>query len=378
MSSFYLHIPYCQQKCDYCDFYSQPLANTAELQRYVELLLLEIDLLAAHRQGHGPLETVFFGGGTPSLLSAEQIDTILRRLAANFGLTAHCEISLEANPGTISAEKLQGYRHAGVNRLSLGVQTLNDEQLRLLGRIHSANEAREAVALARQAGFSNLNLDLIFALPGQTLTMLEEDVTALLELKPEHLALYGLSFEPETPLSKRRDKGLLAEPDEQFYADSYLLIDRLVTAAGFEHYEISNFARPGHHCCHNQTYWQRKTSLAAGCGAHSFFADGWGERWATGMSLQSYYAQLEQAKMPMEQIESFDRQTAMSEHIYLALRTAEGLSRNRFKELFGTFPEQEFADAFRRNSGRIQKNGDSWRFDTQGWLLYDHLISAFL
>lgn len=378
MSSFYLHIPYCQRKCDYCDFYSLPLNSSAELQSYSELLLQEIALLARQRPNQGPLETIFFGGGTPSLLAAEQVDSILRQLEIHFGLTPQCEISLEANPGTLTAEKLQGYRHAGVNRLSLGVQTLNDKQLRQLGRIHSAADARQAVTLARQAGFDNLNLDLMFALPEQTLQQLEQDVTELLLLQPEHLSLYGLSFEPDTPLAKRRNQRQLTEPDEQFYADSYLLIDRLLTAADFEHYEISNFARPGYRCRHNQSYWQRRTSLAAGCGAHSFFASGWGERWLVDTSLSGYREKLEHSELPMERLEGFDRATAMAEYIYLTLRTADGLSRSRFRDLFGSFPEQEFAAAFNRNSNMLQRSEDCWRFDLQGWLLYDHLISAFL
>lgn len=378
MSSFYLHIPYCQRKCDYCDFYSLPIDSETELQQYAELLLHEIELLAEQRPGHGPLETVFFGGGTPSLLTAEQIDSILRQLDTKFGLAPQCEISVEANPGTVTAEKLQGYRHAGVNRLSLGVQTLNDDQLRQLGRIHSAAEARQAIEIARQAGFTNLSLDLIFALPGQTLQQLEQDVSGLLEFNPEHLSLYGLSFEPGTPLTKRQHQGLVAEPDEQFYADSYLLTDRLLTAAGFEHYEISNFAKPGFRCRHNQAYWQRQTCLAAGCGAHSFFASGWGERWMVEASLANYRQRLDRSELPLEQLEEFDRQAAMAEYAYLNLRTADGLSRSSFKQLFGSFPEEEFAAAFSRTSERLQRSADRWHFDLQGWLLYDHLISAFL
>lgn len=378
MSSFYLHIPYCQHKCAYCDFYSLPLSSRVVLRQYVELLLREIKLLAESRPGQGPLETIFFGGGTPSLLSAEQVDTILNQLTTSFGVASHCEISLEANPGTLTREKLQNYRHAGINRLSLGVQTLNDKQLRQLGRIHSAEEARQAIAMARQAGFTNLSLDLIFALPGQTLAQLEQDVAGLLQLQPEHLSLYGLSFEPGTPLTERQRQGRITEPDEQFYADSYLLIDHLLTAAGFDHYEISNFARPGFRCRHNQNYWQRQTCLAVGCGAHSFFADGWGERWAADTSLPNYRLRLEHSELPMERLEGFDRQAAMAEYIYLTLRTADGLSRSRFKELFATVPEQEFAAAFERNSETLKRSGDCWRFSLQGWLLYDHLISSFL
>ena len=194
MSSLYLHIPFCQRKCHYCDFFSQGAFSAAELDEYVELLSLELQLVR-HKYPHTPpLQTVFFGGGTPSLLSVAQLELLLSRLEQAFGFAADCEISLEANPGTLSAESLSGYRRAGVNRLSLGVQSLNDDQLQLLGRVHTAAEARQAVTMARAAGFANISLDLIFALPGQTLDQLRCDVQSLLAMQPQHLALYGLSY----------------------------------------------------------------------------------------------------------------------------------------------------------------------------------------
>lgn len=276
MSSLYLHIPFCQRKCAYCDFYSSADFSAEDIDQYVELLGLELVQLGQKYPQTPPVKTLFFGGGTPSLLAAEQSERVLRQVEDLFGFSPDCEISLEANPGTLSAAKLNGYRQAGINRLSLGVQTLNDDQLRLLGRVHTADEARQAVALARDAGFENISLDLIFALPDQTLGQLTEDVEGLLALQPQHLSLYGLTFEPDTVLHERLRGGELTEIDDQVYADSYLLINRLLLAAGFEHYEISNFARPGYRCQHNQVYWQRRSCLALGCGAHSFIADGGG------------------------------------------------------------------------------------------------------
>ncbi len=377
MNSLYLHIPYCQRKCGYCDFFSLPQASTAELDEYVQLLLCELEQLRQQAEPL-PLQTIFFGGGTPSLLSVEQVASLLRRVEDLFGFSPDCEVSLEANPGTLSAEKLHGYRQAGINRLSLGVQTLNDDYLRLLGRAHSAAEAREAVVSAREAGFENLSLDLIFALPGQSLVQLTEDVEGLLAIQPEHLSLYGLTFESGTQLYQRLQAGELAEVDEQVYADSYLLINRLLTAAGFEHYEISNFARPGYRCRHNQVYWQRRSCFALGCGAHSFNADGWGERWHVPADLLRYRRKLAAGESPMVSLESFDRQAAMAETIYLALRTADGLSREQFKASFGCYPEEVFPGAFQRHAEHLQLSADRWSFDLQGWLLYDHLISSFL
>lgn len=378
MSSLYIHIPFCLRKCHYCDFFSADSFAVAELDDYVRLLELQSAQLRERYPATAPLRTIFFGGGTPSLLSAELIGRLLQRLADCFGISSDCEITLEANPGTLSAAKLTGYRQAGVNRLSLGVQTLDDQQLQLLGRVHTAAEARQAVDMARRAGFDNLSLDLIFALPGQTLELLSEDVEGLLALRPEHLSLYGLSFEPGTLLHEQLESGALCEVDEQAYADSYLLINRLLVAAGFEHYEISNFARPGYRCQHNQVYWQRRTCLALGCGAHSFDATGWGERWHVQPDLPAYRQKLQDGDQAIELLETFDRQAAMAETAYLALRTADGLSRAQFRKQFGVFPEDAFAAAFSRQTQHLLREEDRWRFDLRGWLLYDHLISSFL
>ncbi len=377
MSSLYLHIPYCRSKCDYCDFYSQ-VGDAVQLAEYLELLLCDLQLLRQDYPDQGPLQTIFFGGGTPSLLSAAQVARLLGQLDADFGIATGCEISLEGNPGTLSRGKLQGYAAAGVNRLSLGVQSLCDHQLRQLGRGHSAAEAREAVALAREAGITNLNLDLIFALPGQGEAELQEDLRQLLALQPEHVSLYGLSFEPGTRLSERLQRGELEEPAEAAYADQFCLLHEQLTAAGLEHYEISNFARPGYRCAHNQVYWRRQECLAAGCGAHGFAAPGWGERWELPADLAGYRKALQAGVRPVRLLERFDRRQAMAETIYLALRTADGLQREEFHRTFGEYPEGAFPQAFRRLEGQLQRLGQSWRFGLQAWLLYDHLIAEFL
>ncbi|NOY13343.1 MAG: coproporphyrinogen III oxidase family protein [Deltaproteobacteria bacterium] len=287
-------------------------------------------------------------------------------------------MSLEANPGTLDQAQLTGYRQAGVNRLSLGIQSLNEHHLQLLGRIHSATEARRAVDMARAAGFDNLSLDLMFALPGQTLETLQQDLEGLLALQPQHLSLYGLTFEPGTALTDRLRRGELAEIDEQGYIDSYLLLNRQLSAAGFEHYEISNFARPGYRCRHNQAYWQRRTCLALGCGGHSFLADGWGERWHVPADLPAYRQKLLSGEPASELLETFDHRTAMAETAYLALRTADGIARSGFKQRFGIFPEKAFSAAFLRHPTKLLRVDDCWRLDLQSWLLYDHLIRSFL
>jgi oxygen-independent coproporphyrinogen-3 oxidase len=376
MSSLYLHIPFCRSRCFYCDFYSQ-VGSAEQLSDYVELLRTDLRLLALHPQGSTKFKTIFFGGGTPSLLSAEQIAVLLRQIEQDFGCADDCEISLEANPGTLDAKKLQGYRAAGVNRLSLGVQTFSAARLQQLGRSHSVHEANQSVALARAAGFENLNLDLIFSLPGQTDQELQADLESLLELQPQHLSLYGLSFEPETELTARLQRGELVESCDEVYAGQYRLLHQWLTAVGFEHYEISNFALPGYRCRHNQVYWRRQTCLAVGSGAHSFLASGWGERWQR-PELAPYRSKLLAGENPGELLEHFDRHGAMKETIYLALRTADGLPRKCFQQCFGVFPEVAFPQAFTKLKNHLQLIDDHWRFNLDAWLLYDHLISAFL
>lgn len=231
--------------------------------------------------------------------------------------------------------------------------------------------------MARDADFSNLSLDLIFALPRQSLQQIREDVEAIVALQPEHLSIYGLTLEPQTPLHEMLQTGKLDVVDERLYADSYLLIQQLLTDAGFEHYEISNFAQPGFRCRHNQVYWQRRECLAAGCGAHGFFCSGWGERWHVPADLPLYRHRLEAGEAALERLESFDRCSAMVETLYLALRTSDGLSRQDFYQRFGEYPEHEFPAQFFRLADRLRLDNNRWRFDLQGWLLYDHLISEF-
>ncbi len=377
MSSLYLHIPFCRSKCPYCDFYSQ-VGNQQQLDDYVELLVKHLQFLGRQEEETLPLKTIFFGGGTPSLLSGGQVGRLLFQLDQTFGITKQAEISLEANPGTLDRQKLQGYRSAGVNRLSLGVQSLSEQRLQLLGRSHTTVEARDAVVLARAAGFSNLNLDLMFSLPGQDCASLDQELSELLALAPEHVSLYGLSFEEGTDFTARKTRGELSGSTEEESAAQYRLLHERMVAAGFEHYEISNFARPDNRCRHNQVYWQRRSCLAVGCGAHAFCANDWGERRYVPPDSDLYRQQLLKGKDPSESLEVFDRKAAMAETVYLALRTSDGLDRRAFQSAFGSFPEEVFLQAFAALEGQLQLDADNWRFGLDGWLIYDHLITHFL
>lgn len=377
MSSLYIHVPFCRTKCPYCDFFSV-IGHSSELTRYPEHLLSQLSLPANRERLRTPLTSVFFGGGTPSLLSPKAVATILKALETQPGIASRAEISLEANPGTINLENLQGYRTAGINRLSLGIQSLNAGFLQRLGRRHSPEGATAAFHLARQAGYTNLSCDLMFGLPGQRRKDLMTDLEALLRLEPEHLSCYGLTIEENTPFQHlHRDGGLLL-PEDEAYRELYLSIhDRLVTA-GYTHYEISNYARPGHTCRHNLAYWRRQAYLGIGAGAHSFFPVGWGERWSVPPDLARYAMQLEQGIDPARKLESFDRQGAMAETLYLGLRSAEGVSEEDFVRHFGEGVAAEFPAAVARCGRHLTLQNGYWRLNLEGWLIYDHLIEAFL
>jgi oxygen-independent coproporphyrinogen III oxidase len=376
MSALYLHIPFCRRKCPYCDFYSVG-EDRGRLDSYGELLSRHLQLAA--RQGtKGPFQTIFFGGGTPSLLSPAVVRDILRGARDLFDIAPNAEISLEANPGTVSAATLAGYRGAGINRLSLGVQSLQPKNLQLLGRIHTAAEARHAVDLARAAGFVNLSLDLMFALPGQTVADLHREIDLLLELAPEHLSCYGLSIEEQTPFHHLHRRGGLELPDEERYAELFLTLHERLTRVGFEHYEISNYARPGRHCRHNLGYWQRQAYLGVGAGAHSFAEHGWGSRLAVPPDLDRYARLLAADNDPDELLETFDRRGAMAETLYLGLRTATGVNDDKFRQHFGLGIAETFPAAIEKAGRHLRMQDGNWSFDLDGWLLYDHLITPFL
>ncbi len=377
MSSLYIHIPFCSSKCPYCDFYSQ-VGTLEQIDEYVNFLNLNTEILKQGTSSPQPFDTIFFGGGTPSLLSVPQIERILNTIQKTFGIKENVEISLEANPGTVNLEKLQGYRQAGINRLSLGIQSLNDKNLQVLGRIHNVHHAHESIDAARSAGFDNLNLDLMFALPNQDLTGLKQEIRTLLSFAPEHISLYGLTFEEGTDFSAQLQSGKLSSCEESLYAEQYNLLHEKLAAAGYDHYEISNFASLDRRCHHNQIYWQRESCLAIGVGSHSFIGEGWGERWHIPADLKLYKSSLLHGENPAELLETYDHQDAMKEFVYLALRTRDGINLNKFKQLFNLSIDQAFPIALKKTGKYLHTDNNHYNFRLNGWLLYDHLISRFL
>lgn len=265
--SLYLHIPFCQHRCSYCDFNTYTsLGDLKEV--YGEALVREIAQVGQAADERLPVHTIFFGGGTPSLMPVASLAQILGAAGTHFALAADAEVTMEANPGTVDGDYLAAVRALGVNRLSFGVQSVVASELALLERTHDFDTAVAAVAMARAAGFDNFNLDLIYGVPGQTLASWETSVRAVLDLRPNHVSLYCLTIEPGTPMQRWLRTGQIQPPDPDLAADQYALAGELMAAAGYGHYEISNWALPGQACDHNLTYWRNGSYLGLGAGAH--------------------------------------------------------------------------------------------------------------
>jgi oxygen-independent coproporphyrinogen-3 oxidase len=376
MAGLYLHIPFCRRKCFYCDFYSVE-ADQTKIENYPKLLKQHLSWAAANHWQE-KIDTIYFGGGTPSLLTPRSVGEILQTVDQHFKVDSRAEISLEANPGTVTPKSLAGYRKAGINRLSLGLQTCNTKQLMRLGRLHDRRSGLDAVDWSRNSGFDNISLDLMFALPGQTLADLEEDLSAYLALAPEHLSCYGLTAEPETPLYQQISAGELSLPEEDFYADAFMRLHERLASAGYSHYEIANYARPGFDCRHNLNYWHRGACLGVGAGAHSFRDQQWGSRWAVPADLANYHQALHNKQEPMECLETFEAPSALHETVYLALRTQRGITDAELQQRFGCTLQEAFPEAIEATAQWLTHKDGHWSLTATGWLLFDRLILAFL
>ncbi|MFH1595163.1 MAG: radical SAM family heme chaperone HemW, partial [Pseudomonadota bacterium] len=287
----YVHVPFCKSKCPYCDFYS--VTDQALIPAYVQAMEKEAGL---YREAFGAFDSLYLGGGTPSWLEASQLTTLLALVRRNFDFAEDTEFTLEANPDDITADKLRLFRELGVNRLSLGVQSLDEAELRFLGRRHTAGQARKSLELARAAGFDHVGVDLIYGVPGQKQEAWVGSLEQVLEFRPEHLSCYQLTLAPDTPLGRRAARGEVTHLGEEAERAFFLLTSRFLVERGYLHYEVSNFAREEEHCCrHNRKYWRHEPYLGLGPGAHSF--DG-GRRWWNFSSVEQYGSSLEAGKAP--------------------------------------------------------------------------------
>ncbi len=367
----YVHVPFCRRKCRYCAFYSMPLPSgeTLGVSRYVSALCVELTLWGG-RLGRVPVESIFFGGGTPSLLEPEQLAAVLDGVRRAFAVAPDAEISMEANPDSLhTPERARGYLDAGVNRISLGVQSLNDGMLETLGRLHRADAARAAFRAIREAGCRNLSLDLMWGLPGQTPERWREDVRAALELGPDHISAYGLTLEPGTPLAA--DCGEDALPSEDAQCAMYLEGIRLFGEAGLRQYEISNYAREGYRCRHNLGYWEGREYLGVGPAATSTLG---GERW-TNPEGTAWLAQVAEGRICPER-EVLDRETRTLECMMLRLRTVDGLPLETYERLAGRhFMEDHGAFARRLcAAGLARLENGRFRLTPEGMLVSNSIL----
>ena len=343
-AGLYFHIPFCRRKCPYCDFYSR--TDLATLPAFLDALQREVALRADPALG---VDTVYFGGGTPSLCPPEAVGEILALAGACFDLHEAAEVTLEANPGTVDAEALRGLRDAGVNRLNLGIQSFRDEGLQFLGRIHNRRQALAAIAQAQTAGFKNLGLDLIYGLPGQTLADWRSDLAQALSFRPAHLSCYILTFEPGTPMTSDMQAGRLPPPEEDRVAALFEATAALLTEAGYDHYEISNYARnPALRSRHNMKYWHFSPYLGFGPGAHSYrdAVRSWNQA-----DLDLYLQCLAEGRPPRGGKEELSVEQQMLEALLLGLRLKEGFSIAAFEERFGVAVEETFGRVLSQLAG---------------------------
>lgn len=366
----YVHIPFCVRKCQYCDFLSGP-SDEETKDRYIEALLKEIRA-AGHTEDY-EIVSVFIGGGTPSALKAEAIASIMRTLQEKFFFCEDAEVTIEANPGTVDPEKLTIYRNVGINRLSLGLQSTDAEELKLLGRIHSYEEFLKSYEWAREAGFSNINIDLMFAIPGQTGEAWRQHLYQVAELNPEHISAYSLIIEEGTPFAEQN----LDLPDEdteyQMYEDTAEILERY----GYRQYEISNYAKQGYMCRHNAGYWQRLEYLGFGLGASSLYG---GMRFSNTHQMREYLKESRNPDQIRKDVTVLSRNEQIEEFMFLGLRMTEGISEKKFEENFNVRLMDIYGDILQKyeETGFMEHIETKWRLTRKGIHVSNHILADFL
>ncbi len=371
----YIHIPFCKSRCSYCDFATDIYRDPLSVDRYVKALINEL----VRFEGQIPeIDTIYLGGGTPSLLTARQLDKILAAIFKRFAIQKKAEITLEMNPATVSIDKLNDFRKMGVNRASFGIQTFDDRSLRLLSRGHDANDARQTYKLLRRAGFENISFDLIAGLPHQTLSGWDNNLNEAIGMDPEHISLYLLEIHEGTPLAEQIGSQRQPLPDEDLAAEMYELMVEKLTRAGFSHYEISNFARPGKESKHNRKYWLCEPVYGFGVSAHSF--DGKSSRWANVRDTNRYVELLEESKSPVVESVRLTPKELSGEFAFLRLRLKEGLKFKDFYERFDYDLETLFKQDFEnfKDLGLIELDSDGLRLTAKGFLHSNEIFSIFV
>lgn len=368
----YIHIPFCVRKCDYCDFYSVP-GRDGRMDEYLHALEVHIAESAPQAEIY-TVNTIYFGGGTPTFFGAERLARLLQIVRKQFNVSKDCEITVECNPDSADQDTLLTLKKAGVNRLSMGVQSAQDKELEEIGRVHSFAQATRAFQRARDAGFDNISLDLIYGLPDQTMESWKESVEALLKLNPEHLSCYGLKLEQGTPLYERREQEQMADDDTQ--ADMYLWMVERLKNAGYGQYEISNFARPGRQSHHNLKYWMGEEYIGFGPSAHSYFGQ---QRYSFVRDLDAYVKGVLYNGKILDESTRINRREMGKEYLMLRMRTIWGVEENEYRERF-YLNFRPLEERFREyeSYGWAECTEGRWHFTPSGFLLSNPLIGDAL
>ena len=373
-AGIYIHIPFCSSRCSYCDFatglFQQELA-----ERYVRALVADI---RSSRYFGDIVDTIYFGGGTPSLLAPSQLESILASVHDCFKIDPQSEITLEINPGSVNEEKLRAFRSLGVNRASFGAQTFDDAELAKLGRSHTTADTLKTFNDLRSVGFENVSFDLIAGLPGQTLAGWERNIRQALELRPEHLSFYLLEVHSGTPLAEHIRRGIQPEPDDDLAGVMYRWMLEQAADAGYEHYEISNLCRPGFHSRHNVKYWTADAYYGFGCSAHSY--DGATRRWSNHRDVLKYVTVIESGESAVVDEQQLSQTDVRAEAVFLGMRLMHGVDLRAFKKSFGVDLRDEHAEDLDRfcKAGLVELDGDLIRLTRTGALLSNEVFAAFV
>lgn len=378
MALVYVHIPFCIRKCSYCDFYSIPLIDEQPsiLEEYCNCLKREIYRRAETLSHRETVDTLYFGGGTPSLLPPEELASIIHSLASVFTISKNAEVTLEVNPGTVTRDKLRAYRQCGVNRLSIGVQSFHDDELRFLGRIHTAADARTCIENAFEAGYTNVSVDILIALPSQSKESLLLTLGEVTSYNIHHVSCYTLMVEPNTHLYELVRRGSVIPVDDDTEAEFYLTMSEYLRSKGYVHYEVSNFAKPGYECRHNCGYWNHTQYFGFGPSAHSYYKK---KRWWNIADLKQYCTMLRNNRLPLAGGEELTDEQFREEMIYLGLRST-GIIEKEYEELFHEkFTEryQELVKELVEQNLALYSDG-RFRLTSQGYALCDEICQRFL
>ncbi len=373
MSSIYLHIPFCERKCIYCDFYS--VDNKSKIGDFLQALHQEIELYK-NILNDEDIETIYIGGGTPSLLTIPEIVRILTHLKANFHFKQDVEITIEVNPGTVNKQKLIEYLESGINRLSIGVQSFNEKDLKMLSRIHSVSQAINTIESAISVGFNNLNIDLIYAIPGQTISTWKENLECTLEFQPQHISAYSLIIEENTQLEKMVKMNLVYPIDSELEAVMYSLTMGYLKNAGYVHYEVSNYSKPGLESRHNCNYWNHSDYIGFGPSAHSFKQV---KRWWNVRDVNSYCEILSSGKLPIEKSEVLSKEDMFNESVMFAIRQNK-LQIDGLESRFNISLRNSWDTIFKEmeSDGYLKYYDGAVKLSNKGFLICDSIIEKLV